>query len=102
MACGSSDSTPPWSASSRPWQPRTTPPPGQRPRRRKTIKLNHPPERNPTMNPLDRLLAALAAEHLDIATLEARSGDSLDFHTVAVWQVGAALKAAFAAGAQPA
>jgi len=44
------------------------------------------------------ILAAIAREHLLIPTLKTRRSDSLDFHEVAVWQVEAALKAAFAAG----
>src|SRR5579875_487057 len=46
----------------------------------------------------DQLFAAIAKEHLLIPTLETRRSDSLDFHDVAVWQVEAALKAAFDAG----
>jgi hypothetical protein len=46
----------------------------------------------------DPILAAIAREHLFIPTLETRRADSLDFHDVAVWQVEAALKAAFDAG----
>jgi hypothetical protein len=46
----------------------------------------------------DPILAAIAREHLSIPTLETRRADSLDFYDVAVWQVEAALKAAFNAG----
>jgi hypothetical protein len=46
----------------------------------------------------DPILAAIAREHLNITTLATRRSDSLDFHNVAVWQVDAALKAAFDAG----
>ena len=46
----------------------------------------------------DPILAAIAREHLNITTLATRRSDSLDFHNVAVWQVEAALKAAFDAG----
>ena len=46
----------------------------------------------------DPILAAIAREHLFIPTLETRRADSLDFYDVAVWQVEAALKAAFDAG----
>src|SRR5579871_4995271 len=45
------------------------------------------------------LLRAIAKEYLSIPTLETRRSDDLDFHDVAVWQVEAALKAAFEAGA---
>jgi len=44
------------------------------------------------------LLAGIARQHLLIPTLDTRRADSLDFHDVAVWQVEAALKAAFDAG----
>lgn len=50
------------------------------------------------MNCPDTILAGIAREHLHIPTLETRRSDSLDFHNVAVWQIEAALKAAFAAG----
>jgi hypothetical protein len=50
----------------------------------------------------DPILAAIAREHLSIPTLETRRADSLDFHDVAVWQVKAALKAAFDAGTRSA
>jgi hypothetical protein len=45
-------------------------------------------------------LRGIAREHLNIPTLKTRRSDSLDFHNVAVWQVKAALKAAFDAGVQ--
>lgn len=50
------------------------------------------------MKPIDPILTAIAAEHLGIATLETRRSDSLDFHSVSVWCVRAALKAAYTAG----
>jgi len=50
------------------------------------------------MKPLDQPFAAIAREHLNIKTLLPRRSDALDFHNVAVWQVEAALKAAFDAG----
>lgn len=50
------------------------------------------------MNRSSQILTSIAGEHLGIATLETRHSDSLDFHDVAVWQVEAALKAAFDAG----
>ena len=52
------------------------------------------------MTPIQRLLEQIAAEHLLIPTLECRNSDGLDFHTVSVWAVKAALKAAFEAGHQ--
>jgi len=48
----------------------------------------------------EAILAGIAREHLHIPTLATRRADILDFHDVAVWQVEAALKAAFDAGAQ--
>jgi hypothetical protein len=54
------------------------------------------------MKPFDQLLTAIASEHLGISTLAIRKSDSLDFHDVAVWQVQAALSAAFEAGSQSA
>ncbi len=43
-------------------------------------------------------LTAIAREHLDIGTLEARHSDSLDFHEVSVWGLKAALQAAYDLG----
>lgn len=42
----------------------------------------------------------LAKDLLDIETLETRNSDSLDFHTVSVWQLKKALEAAYEAGRQ--
>lgn len=50
------------------------------------------------MTALDEVLTMIAREHLGIPTLETRLSDSLDFHDVAVWQVEAALKAAYRLG----
>ena|SRR5438128_6929294 len=50
------------------------------------------------MNRSHKVFTAIAREHLGIATLETRRLDSLAFHDVAVWQLQAALKAAFDAG----
>ena len=44
------------------------------------------------------LLAAIAKEHLAVETLSRRNCDDLDFHDLAVWQLKAALEAAFEAG----
>jgi len=52
------------------------------------------------MNDLDQILTAIASEQFGIATLETRMSDALDFHDVAVWQIGTALKAAYDAGAK--
>ena len=43
----------------------------------------------------DILFAAIARRYLGIPTLETRRSDSLDFHDVAVWQLKAALQAAY-------
>jgi hypothetical protein len=43
----------------------------------------------------DILFAAIARRYLGIPTLETRRSDSLDFHDVAVWQLKAALRAAY-------
>jgi len=40
----------------------------------------------------------LLARKLQIETLETRNSDRLDFHDLAVWEVKAALEAAFEAG----
>lgn len=45
-----------------------------------------------------RELAKIARVHLQIETLDERKLDRLDFHSVAVWNVSAALKAAYLAG----
>jgi hypothetical protein len=50
----------------------------------------------------DTLFTSIARTQLRIPTLEARRSDSLDFHDVAVWQVKAALQAAFDAGVRAA
>jgi hypothetical protein len=47
---------------------------------------------------LDQKLTCIASEHLRISTLRTQNSDSLDFHDVAVWQVKAALEAAYHAG----
>jgi hypothetical protein len=54
------------------------------------------------MKRIDRIFTKIAITHLDIPTLETRRSDSLDFHNVAVWQVEAALNAAFDAGSRSA
>lgn len=51
------------------------------------------------MSQHDHVFQRIAAEHLLIPTLECRQADSLDFHTVSVWAVAAALEAAYDAGA---
>jgi hypothetical protein len=54
------------------------------------------------MTPIDQILSRNANEHLGIQSLKPRMTDALDLHDVAVWQVRAALKAAFDAGSRPA
>jgi len=44
------------------------------------------------------IIEDIAKKELGIQTLEIRRMDSLDFHDVAVWQVRAALEAAYRAG----
>jgi hypothetical protein len=46
----------------------------------------------------DDVIASIASQHLNIETLRSQKSGA-DFHEVAVWQVEAALAAAFAAGA---
>jgi hypothetical protein len=48
--------------------------------------------------PSDELLTALAKKYLRLETLETRHVDLLDFHDIAVWEIKAALKAAYEAG----
>ena len=43
-------------------------------------------------------IETIANQMLGIDTLETRNRDGLDFHDLAVWQIKAALEAAFAAG----
>jgi len=50
------------------------------------------------MKPSRTILEAIARQQLGIPTLEIRRSDRLDFHDVSVWNVEAALKAAFDAG----
>ena len=47
---------------------------------------------------LNELLTKIAQEHLGFETLEERKSDNLDFKDVGVFNVKAALEAAFAAG----
>ena len=48
--------------------------------------------------PPDELIARIAKEHMGIHILESLKLDRLDFYSVAVWQVKAALEAAWKAG----
>ncbi|CAA7615738.1 hypothetical protein [Magnetospirillum sp. UT-4] len=46
----------------------------------------------------DRTLAEIATKLLDLETMATRNSDRLDFHNLAIWQIKAALEAAYAAG----
>lgn len=60
-------------------------------------------KREAEMASIKETLAKIAAEKLDVETLETRKSDSLDFHDgIAVWQIEEALRAAYAAGARQA
>ncbi len=52
------------------------------------------------MSSLEQLLTQIAQNKLGIETLEPRHSDRQDFHDVAVWNLRAALQAAFEAGRQ--
>ena len=47
---------------------------------------------------MDNAIAEVAKEHLDLDTLETQNSDSLDFHELSVWQIKAALEAAYVQG----
>jgi hypothetical protein len=51
------------------------------------------------MKHINTILREIANEYLGVPTLTARRSDRLDFHTIGVWQLEAALRAAFDAGA---
>jgi hypothetical protein len=54
---------------------------------------------SPEHAPLDDLLAGIARTcFTTVETLETRNADGLDFHDVAVWEIRAALQAAYDAG----
>jgi hypothetical protein len=46
----------------------------------------------------NKQLTKIAADKLDLETLETRMSDGLDFHDLAVWQIKEALQAAFELG----
>lgn len=50
------------------------------------------------MKELKQILSEIARNHFFIPTLRRRRSDSLDFHSVSVWAVKSALKAAYDAG----
>lgn len=47
---------------------------------------------------MDKIIADIAARHLQVQTLEKRHSDRLDFYDLPVWAIKAALEAAYAAG----
>lgn len=51
------------------------------------------------MKHINTILTDIAIKHLRIPTLTVRRSDRLDFHSVGVWALQAALQAAFDAGA---
>lgn len=53
---------------------------------------------NAQPNTRDTTLAAIAAEALNIPTLDTRRSDRLDFHEVAVWSLREAFERAYEAG----
>jgi len=63
-----------------------------------TDPSDEPAEQDAALGKPDRRLSQISNEHLGIPTLDTQGSDALDFHDVAVWQVEAALKAAFDAG----
>ncbi len=46
----------------------------------------------------DEVLLGIAQKHLRLETLTTRKSDHLDFHDISVWDIKAALEAAYAAG----
>lgn len=50
------------------------------------------------MTERDRIILEIATKVLNLETLKTRKRDSLDFHDVAIWNIKAALEAAFDAG----
>jgi len=53
-----------------------------------------------TTRQIERELARIAKKDLGVETLQTRNSDGLDFHNLAVWQLRAALLAAFELGRQ--
>ncbi len=47
---------------------------------------------------MKKRIAEIAARHCKVATLETQKVGSKDFHEIAVWQLKAALEAAYTAG----
>lgn len=51
------------------------------------------------MTDISEEIERIAKEYLRVATLQTRRSDSLDFHDLAVWEIRAALTAAYMSGA---
>jgi len=49
---------------------------------------------------IEPLLTTIAQKYLRVETLQTQHSDSADFHNVSVWELRAALEAAFQAGTQ--
>ena len=47
---------------------------------------------------IEKILTEIAKQEFGLDTLETRKSDSLDFHDCAVWEIKAALEAAYEAG----
>ncbi len=47
---------------------------------------------------IETIISHIAKQDLGLGTLDTRNSDSLDFHDLAVWQIKAALIAAYNAG----
>jgi hypothetical protein len=54
------------------------------------------------MTTKNTLLQRIAAQYLELETLETRNADDLDFHDLAVWAIREALEAAYQAGVEAA
>lgn len=52
------------------------------------------------LHAIDQELAEIASKHLGLETLNEQHSDTLDHHEVPVWDLRAALAAAYAAGAR--
>ena len=50
------------------------------------------------MNRFTTLLTDIARRHLSVETLVTRKSDTLDFHTVSVWNIESALREAYQQG----
>ena len=55
-------------------------------------------ENETTLSQKDQTLTQIAKKELCLETLETRNNDCQDFHDLAVWEIKAALEAAYKAG----